>query len=268
MSFKTGKVSVNDFEMQYLRFGEGEKTLVILPGLSVQSVITSAALIEKQYEVFKEEFTVYLFDRRENLPESYSINAMASDTAEAMTALGIENACVFGTSQGGMIAMLIAAEYPKLVSALALGSTACKMEKSRFAAVEKWIAFAKEGKREELYLSFGELLYSEELFNKYEGALRQISKTVTESDLKRFVILASALKDFDISEKVKSIKCPVLAIGDRSDALLGDRAADDIAAAMKNNQLFELYNYDGFGHAVYDVAPDYQKRLYDYFINK
>ncbi len=53
-----------NFSMDYIRFGSGRKTLVILPGLSVQSVIPAAADIEKQYDLFKKDYTVYLFDRR------------------------------------------------------------------------------------------------------------------------------------------------------------------------------------------------------------
>ncbi|HAQ62906.1 MAG TPA: alpha/beta hydrolase, partial [Ruminococcaceae bacterium] len=83
MSCETGRASNEKFEMQYIKFGQGKKTLVILPGLSVQSVIPAAAAIEKQYEIFKNDFTVYLFDRRQNLPEVYSVYDMADDTAEA-----------------------------------------------------------------------------------------------------------------------------------------------------------------------------------------
>ena len=58
MDFLTHKVYADDFQMEYLQFGHGKNTLVILPGLSVQSVIPLASMIVKRYEIFTEDFTV------------------------------------------------------------------------------------------------------------------------------------------------------------------------------------------------------------------
>ena len=96
--------------MEHFKFGKGEKTLVILPGLSVQSVMASAKAIEKAYELLESDFTVYVFDRRKELPPDYSIDGMAADTAEAIAAAGLKRVSVFGASQGGMMALEMAAK--------------------------------------------------------------------------------------------------------------------------------------------------------------
>ena len=70
MSIPVETVRTKDFEMRYFRFGRGEKTLVILPGLSVQSVMGAADAVAASYAALTEEFTIYLFDRREKLPET------------------------------------------------------------------------------------------------------------------------------------------------------------------------------------------------------
>ena len=95
-------VKTVNFEMDYFRFGGGEKTMVILPGLSVQSVMGAARAVAEEYAVMRDDFTVYLFDRRKNLPARYSVYDMAKDTAEAMQSLGLRELCLFGASQGGM----------------------------------------------------------------------------------------------------------------------------------------------------------------------
>ena len=46
------------------------------------------------------------------MPDSYGVDDMARDTAEAIKALKLERVSIFGASQGGMIAMKIAVEYP------------------------------------------------------------------------------------------------------------------------------------------------------------
>ena len=89
--------------------------MVILPGLSVRSVMHAAEAIRNEYEVMEKDFTVYVFDRREDLPSCYPISEMARDTAEAIQNLGLQEICLFGASQGGMIAQEIAIGYPEMV---------------------------------------------------------------------------------------------------------------------------------------------------------
>ena len=108
MAFQIGTVTTSGFSMDYIRFGSGKDILVILPGLSVQSVIPSAGAIAQAYQDMTPYYTVYLFDRRKELPQTYPIEQMAQDTHDAMQALQLQKVHLFGASQGGMIAMMIA----------------------------------------------------------------------------------------------------------------------------------------------------------------
>ena len=56
-------VKTDSFEMDYIKFGHGSRTLVIIPGLSVQSVLLSADAIEEAYRMFTDDCTVFPFDR-------------------------------------------------------------------------------------------------------------------------------------------------------------------------------------------------------------
>ena len=62
--------------MEYFQFGNGAKTLVILPGLSVQSVMLSADAIAQAYQPLCEEYTIYVFDRRKETPDPYTVHEM------------------------------------------------------------------------------------------------------------------------------------------------------------------------------------------------
>ena len=77
MEFLTDKVYTDGFSMAYIRFGHGRNPLVILPGLSIQSMIPLAPALVKQYEIFTKDFTVYVFDRRLEVPSNYPICEMA-----------------------------------------------------------------------------------------------------------------------------------------------------------------------------------------------
>ena len=154
--------------MEYFKFGQGEKSMVILPGLSVISVMKSAHAIEEAYAPMASDFTIYVLDRRLDMPEVYTISDMASDTVSVLSALGLSDIYLFGASQGGMIAMTIAIEAPELVSKLALGSTSAAVKADGATELPNWVELAEKKDATALYLAFGEALYPAEMFASYK----------------------------------------------------------------------------------------------------
>ena len=94
---RNGIVTIGDTEMHYASFGSGKKALVLLPGLSdgLATVQGKAALLARPYRLFFDRYTVYLFSRKERMPEGYSIRDMAADQATALKALGVTRLDVF-----------------------------------------------------------------------------------------------------------------------------------------------------------------------------
>ena len=258
---KIETVQADTFSMDYFRFGSGEKTLVILPGLSVQSVMGAADAIAEAYRPIEDRFTVYVFDRRTDIPSPYPIR----DMAEAFRALGLKDVCIFGASQGGMIALVLAIEYPELVGRMVLGSSSANVQEAQYRVIEKWIRLAKAGDREGLYLAFGREIYPPAVFEQYREALIAAAGTVTDRDLERFVILAEGTKGFDVVKELDRIRCPVLAIGVFEDSVLDSDATMEIAEKLDVRPDFRLYMYTGYGHAAFDTAPDYKERILRFF---
>ena len=252
--------------MEYFRFGKGDRPLVILPGISVRSVLVDAKVIADQYRDMAEIFNIFVMDRRLDMPEKYCVREMARDTAEAMQALGLKDVCLFGASQGGMIAMTIAAEHPELVRRLAVGSSSACVTREQYRGLEEWAELARKKDAEALYMSFGEKIYPPAVFEQYRQVFLIAAKMATERDLERFVILAEGTEGFDITADLKRIKCPVLVTGSLDDAVLGPDSAPRIAEALKGVTDAELYMYDGYGHDSFDTAPDYRDRLTEFFL--
>ena len=269
MNIPIETLKMNQFSMDYFKFGHGERTLVILPGLSVQSVMPFAHAVAATYNVLAHDFTTYVFDRRKGfLPERYTVQDMAHDTSEAMQELGLGPVDIFGASQGGMMAMLIAAEHPELVSKLAVGSSSACVTEEQYRGLEEWVDLAKKKDAKALYMSFGDKIYPPEVFEQYRPVFLIAAQMATEKDLERFVTLAEGTKGFDILEDIKRIKCPVLITGSLDDAVLGPDSAPQIAEALKGVTDAELYMYDGYGHDSFDTAPDYRDRLTEFFLRK
>ena len=259
-------VQTDSFSMDYCKFGSGERTLVILPGLSIQSVMGSADAVAQAYQTLAQDYTIYLFDSPKELPDSYPVYEAAEDVAEALQALGLEKVSIFGASYGGMKAMLIAARHPEMVEKTIVVSTSANLTEEEFQTVENWISLAKAGDAEGLYLAFGEALYPKEVYEQSRQLLIDTAKTVTEEELSRFVIQAEGMRGLDMTDQLDQIQCPMLAIGDRQDQVLGGTATEKIGDYMSENADFQLYMYDGYGHAVYDLAPDIKERMKDFLM--
>lgn len=252
-------------EMDYVKFGHGEKTFVIIPGLSIHAVTPLGEAIAEAYASFSDAYTVYLFDRSKNITEDYSVEDMANDTAYAMQALGIENADIFGASQGGMIAECIAINHPDLVHKLILGSTLARNNEAFDEVVEEWINLAKNKEEDKLLESFVDHVYSKATLDAYRDTLISSNKGITDEEYERFIILAKACETFDVYDKLDEIKCPTLVIGSKGDKVVGEVGSEELAEKLNA----ELYLYDeNYGHGVYDEASDYKDRCLSFLLEK
>lgn len=254
------KVNANGNEFDYFSFGQGNKNFIIIPGLSLKSVMLSADAIAQSYSQFSRDYTVYVFDRAKNLKAGYTVEDMADDLAQAMIKLGIEDAYIFGASQGGMIAQIIAIKYPNLVQKLVVGSSAARLSKESLTLIEQWISYAQNEDVVSLNHSFFVNVYSKELLESLGDTLKELEKDGTSDEMKRFVISAGACRGFDIYNDLDNIKCSVLVLGAKDDKVLGANASVEIAKKLN----CELYMFDG-GHAAYDEAPDYKDKIITFF---
>ncbi len=248
-------------KMDYIKFGNGAESFVILPGLSIHSVMRYAQAIEEAYKDFTNKYTVYVFDRAKNISDGYTVKDMAEDTAQKMKALGIQKADVFGASQGGMIALHLAIDYPQLVNKMILASTLAKPNDTFNEVLEEWIDLAEKKKETELISSFVDRVYSEQTLSAYRDVLISSEAGITDEEYRRFLILAKACRTYDCSAEISDIKCPVFVIGCEGDRVATAQASSQIAKTL--NCKFYIYG-KSYGHAVYDEAPNYKQRCLDF----
>lgn len=265
MNTKIETAVTGAFTTEYFRFGKGETPLVIIPGVSVQSVMLFADAIEEAYAPLADGFDIYVLDRRKELPPDYDVYGMAKDTAAVFDALGIKNACVFGASQGGMIALVLATSRPDLVGKLALGSTCARISKKTKAKIDVWAKAAEELNAGKVFLEFGRLVYPKEVFEASKDALAIAAKSTTPEELRRFAVFVRAMDGFDARSSLRSISCPVLLLSSSDDGVFGKEDFELMQNELKDIRGFEFHLYDSYGHAAYDLAPDYKERLLRFF---
>ena len=132
--------------MEYILFGNGKKTMVLLPGLGdgLKTVKGMALPFALLYGKLTKEYSVYSFSRVNELHEGYTTEMMADDLSEAMDLLSLSNADVIGVSMGGMIAEHLAIRHPDKVRKLVLCVTAVTSGELTKQRIGLWKQFARD----------------------------------------------------------------------------------------------------------------------------
>ena len=260
---KNGRVSLNGGAVSFVSFGSGARKLVILPGLSdgLATVEGKALLLAGPYRPFLRDFTVYMFSRREPLPEGHSIRDMAADQAEALLALGIERTGVLGVSEGGMIAQYLAIDHPELVEKLVLAVTAPRVNDVIQSCVPGWIDMARRGDHKALMIDTAERSYSQAYLKKYRKMYPLLDRVGKPKSYDRFLVNARAILAFDAGGELSKIVCPTLILGGEEDRIVGPEASRELAEGIPRS---ELFLYPGLGHAAYEEAKDFNSRVFGF----
>ena len=258
---KNGAVPIGSTEMYYARFGRGDKSLILLPGLSdgLATVKGKAFVLSRPYRDFFSKYTVYMFSRKNVLPDGYNIRQMAEDQAEALKKPGIERTCVVGVSQGGMIAQQLAASHPEAVEKLVLAVTAPYANDTVRSVVSAWKGMAEKGDHKALMTDTAEKSYSDAYLKKFSRLLPLLSIATKPKSYRRFLINADAILRFDARNELDRIKCPVLIIGGAKDKTVGTEAANELHSLIKGSR---LHIYEEYGHAAYEEAKDFNRRIF------
>lgn len=260
---KNGSVRIGNTEMYYVSFGNGDKKLVVLPGLSdgLATVKGKAAILSIPYRKHFHEFTVYMFSRKNDMPEGYTIKDMADDQVQAVKSLGIDKAYVLGVSQGGMIAQCIAIYHPEMVEKLILTVTAPSANSVVRDVVTNWIDMANRGDHTALMVNTAEMMYSDKYLQKNRKYFPLLAKLTKPSSYGRFLKNARAILEFDVRNELSKINCPTYIIAGSDDHTVGNDEAVELNRKIAGSELFV---YNGLGHGTFEEAKDFYERIFDF----
>ena len=246
--------------MDYVSFGKGNNALIMLPGLAdgLATVKGMALILALTYRAYARDYSVFVFSRKNDIPENYSTRDMAEDQAKAMKALGIANATVIGVSQGGMIAQYLAIDHPELVKKLVLAVTLAKQNEVIQSVAGNWISMAERGDYKSLMIDTAEKTYSDKFLKRYRCLYPLLGYIGKPKDFKRFLIQAKSCIHHNAYSELDKISCSTLILGGACDKIVGKTASVELADKIVNS---ELFIYSGLGHAAYEEAKDFNKRV-------
>ena len=259
-SVRSGTVALREGSMDYAVFGKGNRNLVMIPGLSFRDVKGAEMGLAYAFRLFAKEYRVYVFDKCSIINEGCTVGDLADQTAEAMTALGITEADVYGVSLGGMVAQYLAIRYPELVRKLVLGVTLSRQNETVSAVVGSWICLAERGDFNGIVRDMLTVMYSESYVKRYGWLFPVLAKFCVPKNRERFIRLAKSCLTCDAYGELPKIECPVLVLGGAKDMIVTGEASLDIAERLG----CECYIYENSGHSAYDEEKDFNRRILEF----
>ena len=260
---RNGSVELPTGTQDYIRFGNGAKTMIMLPGVveGLKTVKGMALPFALLYRSLAKDFTVYVFSRRRVLSPGMTTRDMAEDLNGAMEAQGLSKAAIVGVSQGGMIAQWLALDHPDKVERLVLVVTLSRPNDVIKDVISRWLQMADQGDYKGIMLDTAERSYSPKRLKQSRleyGLLGSIGKP---KSFDRFRIQAASCLTHDTYDLLDQISCQTLVIGGKEDQIVTGQASVEIAGKIPNCQLFL---YKGLGHGLYEEAPDFLKRVSEF----
>lgn len=248
--------------MRYIRFGAGDKNLIIIPGLNVKSIISMAEIIASGNRIFADSgFTVYVFDRKDNATYPYSIEQMAKDSLEVINGLKLNNIYLYRHSQGGMIVQSMMLQAPGLFKKAVFSSTVSRLNNNSQKLFNDWIGFAKNHDAAGLYANFEKTIYSKSFAQIVHKAMTDEAKIVTGDELSRFIPNTQNMFDFDVTDQLSKIKIKTFVIGSKADRVFDYQLINELA---ENIPGCKSYFFENVGHSPAFETPEYNQRIVEF----
>lgn len=263
-NLKEATLKIDNASINYAVFGNGTKPLVIIPGLTLRDVKGAGWSLAYMYRIFAKDYRVYIFDKKEIIPEGYTIKNLADDLAHAMRELDIKNAHIFGVSQGGMVAQYLALDYSELVDKLVLGVTLSRNNSTVENVIQKWVQLSEKNDFEGIVADMMEIMYSESYVKKYRWLFPILTKISKPKDMNRFMTLAKTCLTCDTYDRLEEIQCPTLVLGGKQDQIVTGEASEEMAEKLG----CEIYMYERLGHSAYEEAVDFNERIYKFLLKE
>jgi pimeloyl-ACP methyl ester carboxylesterase len=173
--------------------------------------------------------------------EAPALEQRADDVRAVMDAAGMDQAAVFGSSEGGSLAVLLAAAHPERVSRLVLHGTWARHpwqgqpDRPEFRFVERrW----GQGR---VFAALAETMARTASGTRFFGRFER--QAATPGTARRLTELMSAI---DVTRVLGSIRVPTLVIHRSDDSYAGLEHAHELVAGIPGARLVELPGRDHF----------------------
>ena len=217
-------VSLNDVDIYYEEKGCGEPVFLLAGLMSdSQSWLPASTILSKKFRVITSDNRGV---GRSTQDGECSIRLMAEDILALADYLQLDTFKLVGHSMGGFIALELARMAADRVESLVLVASSAKNSLANNRLFESWLKSREEG--EDLYSWFAEVF--EWIFSEHVTRNRVTLKTFLDysvsypypQTLEGFRKQLEAIREFDISPKLRDILVPTLVLCAGKDRLFSE----------------------------------------------
>lgn len=238
--------------LAYQYFGSGPPLLFVNGFVSHLECLWEEPGLAQFFRCMAEQFQIILFDKRgvglsERLNTIPTLDDTVEDMQSLLNTLGIDQACVFGVSEGGPAALMFAATYPQRVSKLLLYGTMPKWIRSydypwalSRTQYDKWLESMVAGWGGVVSLqSFAPSQMADAQFCAWWAkALRQ---SASPSSLREIL---QAMREIDVRDCLAYVQAPTLILHKALDPAVPVEGARFLAKQLAQAELHEFAGID------------------------
>lgn len=240
--------------MAYARWGDGPRTLLLIPGGPGNDAPTGQTLRmmgRPLRPLVENGYSLWMVARRRGMPPGHTVEDMAADYAELIaTEFDGKVDLVVGISYGGMIGQYLAANNPDRFGHIALVGAACAVSEVGSRLDYDWAAARSRGEWAQAgrlmagaMLSDSWLRWTAPVLGTGLGLMfRSHSHEQFSSDV---MVEAKAEVSFDARPVLPRIEIPVLLIGGDKDFYFPESLIEETAGLIPD---CSLQVYEGKGH--------------------
>jgi len=232
------KTKVNDIELYYEQYGEGE------PIIFSHGWLDDCSLWNSQIRLFAENHMVISYDHRghgrsDKPRNDYSVETLSDDLRSFVQMLKLEKVNLVGFSLGGMAALMFTLQHPAEVSKLVLVGTTAKMPLSMHILEALWRMLP--------YQTVVKMISKYKFYKPTQQTISEnISRAMHVPKYAAYKCLQEFTRNYDIRNRVSEIKAPTLII-------VGEKDRINMEASKLLNRDIEgsrLRIISGCGHSV------------------
>ncbi len=244
----------NGIRIHWESVGRGEP-VALLNGvlMSVDAWKLQLPALTPSHRCLLHDFRGQLLSSKPDRP--WTLDDHAADFLALLDHLEIESCHVIGTSYGGEVGMLFAADHPERVRSLAVISSVSEIGADVDRAVLDWRRAADENP-ETLYRTMLPTTFSDAFTAANPRLLEQGEERLAACGpefFRAFVGLIDAFRQLDITPRLPEIRCPTLVMVGEQELLKPTRYSRLIADGIPDAEFAVI---PGAGHAVILEQPE------------
>jgi 3-oxoadipate enol-lactonase len=244
----------------------GSPTVVLIHGGLIHSVAweRQVPFLAGRWQVLTYDVRGYGASGRPTHSASYSVERSAADAGQLLVGLGLGPAHLVGFSQGGMIALRLAADRPELVRSLTLVSSTARLTREQAAVFEARASKVESAGLEDEVRTHIQRAFSARFVELNRELIASFERMVAANDRIAVAATLRALANTDLRPALASIRCPTLVLAGSQDAGMPPAVhAAGLFAGIAGARVDVL---PGVGHTIPVEDPDgVNRRLLAFF---